>query len=247
MYQKDAVIEKLAPDPPVGWDTGKSPIFIVGKYFVNSTQLRCRVGDFVVRGTFITSKLVFCASPMHPTREVEHGQHRHGVLRNSNPQNMGHSTAGRSREPAGWGSAGHVYVELTNNAFDYTSAFKLFNYSGPCPTGHYCPVGESTGIYPCPRGTFVLEKGIQILPYAQRGRISRKKLNLIARAAPLGMLVLIRACMFQDYALQDLSVKSLVSLSLISPALRVIFVLKALQPLQLHVVAQDHPASYFRR
>ena len=65
-----------------------------------------------MRGTFITSKLVFCASPMHPTREMEHGQHRHGVLRNSNPQNMGHSTAGRSREPAGWGSAGHVYVEL---------------------------------------------------------------------------------------------------------------------------------------
>ena len=96
-------------------------------------------------------------------------------------------------------------------------------------------------------GLFVLEKGIQILLYAQQGHISRKKLNLIARAAPLGMLVLIRACMFQDYALQDLSVKSLVSLSLISPALRVIFVLKALQPLQLHVVAQDHLASYFRR
>ena len=127
LYQKDAIIDKLAPDPPIGWDTGKSPIFVVGKYFVNSTELKCRIGDFTVRGTFITSRLVFCASPMHPTRELEHGQHRHGVLRNSNPQNMGQASAGRSREPASWGSAGHVYVELTNNAFDYTSSFKLFN------------------------------------------------------------------------------------------------------------------------
>ena len=96
-------------------------------------------------------------------------------------------------------------------------------------------------------GLFVLEKGIQTSLYVQRGHISQKKLSLIARAVPLGMLARIRACMFQDYALQDLSVKSLVSLSLISPALRVIFVLKALQRLQLHAVAQDHLASYFHR
>ena len=46
--------------------------------------------------------------------------------------------------------AGTVFIEVSNNAKDWTSQRTLFHFA-PCPAGYYCPEGEPL---PCPRGAF---------------------------------------------------------------------------------------------
>eukprot|EP00949_MAST-11_sp_MAST-11-sp1_P005202 g5202.t1 len=167
LYQADARVLSLNPTPAEGFDTGTTPLFVQGEYFVNSTHLKCRIGDLTVKATFVTSRLVFCSTPTHPTREPEHGQHRHGQIRRPN---MDHADSGRTREAASFGKAGHVYVEVSNNGVDFTSSFSVFkclrlvdelnmtvsdsvfDYSStnyalrrpiPCPAGTYCHPGTA--------------------------------------------------------------------------------------------------------
>ena len=156
LYQQDAVITAIAPDPARGWDTGYTSLYITGQYFVNSTALRCRIGDRTTRATFVTSRLIFCSTPTHPTSEMDHGQHRHSTI--SQP-NFDHADKGRTRGPASARNAGNVFVEITNNGEDFTSSYTFFNYTGPCPNGYYCPIHDLTSKQQCPRGTYCRGEG----------------------------------------------------------------------------------------
>ena len=156
LYQQDAVITAIAPKPARGWDTGYTPLFITGIYFVNSTALRCRIGDRTLRATFVTSRLIYCSTPTHPTSEMEHGQQRHGTIAKSN---FDHADKGRTRGPASARNAGNVFVEIANNGEDFTSSYTFFNYTGPCPNGYYCPIHDLTSKQQCPRGTYCRGEG----------------------------------------------------------------------------------------
>ena len=68
LYQQDARIISIAPNPARGFDTGYTSLYISGEHFVNSTKLRCRIGDRTMLATFVTSRLVFCTTPTHPTK-----------------------------------------------------------------------------------------------------------------------------------------------------------------------------------
>ena len=79
LYQQDAAVTSVSP--PVGRDTSKTPLFVSGDHFVNSSQLECRVGPQRVKATYISSKLVLCFAPPRAAMVPIHGTLRGGGLR----------------------------------------------------------------------------------------------------------------------------------------------------------------------
>jgi len=143
LYQKDAVVDSVSP--PSGQDTASTPLFVVGKFFVNSTTLKCKIGNGVVDATYLTSQLVMCFSHKDSVLQPSHGYLSHGRVRQLN---FGHAPT--HPPPKGRGS---LFVEVSNNALDYTKNRTLFQYKGPCPTGSYCPTFDKASEFHCPRGT----------------------------------------------------------------------------------------------
>jgi hypothetical protein len=103
-----------AVTPRTGVTGGRTPVFVTGIGFVNSTLLSCRMGREVVPATYLSPFSILCISPEQPS------------------------------------GAGTVFIEVSNNAQDFTTQRTLFHFA-PCPAGYYCPEGESL---PCPRGAF---------------------------------------------------------------------------------------------
>ena len=185
LYQEDATIKAITPNPARGRDTGHTPIFLHGRNFVNSTSLRCRIGDRTVRATFITSQLIFCLSPKHATTEMDHGQHRHGKL---SQVNFLHGDKGITRDTVSYGNAGNVFVEVANNGEDFTSSFTFFNYTGLCPTGHYCPIHALSTKSMCPRGTFCRGEGNRNFTLCPRGSYQPLMAQSECRRCPVGYI-----------------------------------------------------------
>ena len=150
LYQEDAHVTDLAPKS--GHDVGTTPIFVVGRHFVNVTTLRCRIGHNTALGTYISPNMVVCFQPFQSAIEPKHGQHRHGLLRR---QNFGHADAAVTSVL----SPGNVVVEVSNNGFDFSSNQVLFNYLSQCPSGSYCPTFELASQHECPRGTYCPGEG----------------------------------------------------------------------------------------
>jgi len=62
-YQFQAPPVLLAPVPSIAVETGGAAVFALGANFVNSTSLRCRFGDNLVRALFLSSTALMCMTP----------------------------------------------------------------------------------------------------------------------------------------------------------------------------------------
>merc|ERR1719261_1167692 len=128
-----------------------TPIFVQGDHIVNASTLRCRIGERVVRGTYLSSQLVLCNAPPHAAVLMDHGWYSHGQ---AHTVDFAHVSDART------GSApSSVFVEVSNNALDYTTHRVLVEYEGACPTGHYCLEAEAGAKFPCPRGAYCPGEG----------------------------------------------------------------------------------------
>ena len=113
-FEYQAILRVTGVTPRSGVTGGRTPVFVTGVGFVNTTLLSCRLGREVVPATYLTPFSILCIAPEQPT------------------------------------GAGTVFIEVSNNAEDWTSERTLFHFA-PCPAGYYCPEGEPL---PCPRGAF---------------------------------------------------------------------------------------------
>jgi hypothetical protein len=61
LYQQDAEIDSILPNS--GQVSQQTPIAVRGNNFVNSSTLRCRIGDYISVPTFLAPNLVLCFTP----------------------------------------------------------------------------------------------------------------------------------------------------------------------------------------
>ena len=145
LYQKDAYVTTIAPD--TGLENEVNTILIRGENFVNSTLLRCRVGNVVSKGTFLSPILMLCFSPVISYMNYDNGQpYRDAILISENtPDRQGVLTTPQGLPP------NSVYIEISNNAQDYTNDQNVYTFNVLCRSGYYCP---QLSLLPCPRGTY---------------------------------------------------------------------------------------------
>jgi hypothetical protein len=177
LYQKDAIVDSVFPNS--GHDTGATPLFVSGHHFVNSTSLRCRVGQSVSDAQFVTSKLVICFAPPRSRMEFNHGVNRR---RGPRRFNMSHLDAAITQ--LSWPHT--VFVEISNNGIDFTSNWNTFEYLDPCPSGSFCPTHERSSQYLCPRGTFCSGTGNSNFTMCPRGTYQPKRGQAECLRCPIG-------------------------------------------------------------
>ena len=145
LYQADASVGGVIPSN--GFTNEQTPIAIVGTHFVNSTLLRVRIGPYVIIPTFLSTELLLCFAPRIAGIT---GQPDWDYLRTSWLSSEETAFA-RTVDTSVPGLPNVVYVEVSNNAQDYTYNRQTFTYDIECPGGYYCPQKNTI---PCPRGTF---------------------------------------------------------------------------------------------
>jgi hypothetical protein len=175
LYQADAEVHTITPRE--GRDSATTPLFITGKHFVNSSKLRCRVGERVVPATFLTSELVLCQAAPQAGALMNHGWFSHGMPRTSD---FAHATDAQTHR-----SPMSVFVEVSNNALDFTVSRALFEYTG-CPTGHFCLPQEAGTRFPCPRGTYCPGEGNTNFTLCPRGTYQPKPAQSDCLRCPIG-------------------------------------------------------------
>ena len=145
LYQADASVGGVIPSN--GFTNEQTPIAIVGTHFVNSTLLRVRIGPYVMIPTFLSTELLLCFAPRIAGIT---GQPDWDYLR-TNWLSSEETAFARTVDTSVPGNPNVVYVEVSNNAQDYTYNRQTFTYDMECPGGFYCPQKNTI---PCPRGTF---------------------------------------------------------------------------------------------
>jgi len=144
LYQVDAVIESILPNR--GWVGTPAAIAIKGQNFVNSTLLKCRIGEYVSQPTFLAPSLILCFTPRIPLVQPDQGYVREPLTQTvSNPAARAAQTSPIITGP------NVVYVEVANNGQDFTNSRFTFSFLQKCLSGHYCP--QQTSVT-CPPGTF---------------------------------------------------------------------------------------------
>jgi hypothetical protein len=143
LYQADAYVESVLPSS--GQVNTRTAIVVKGDNFVNSTLLRCRIGEYVSVPTFLSRDLVLCFTPRIPLITYDHAYVK---TRRTKSAETPHE---RAADTSPSGSAPNiVFVEVSNNGMDYTNNKATFTFDIKCQTGYYCPQLSST---PCPPGT----------------------------------------------------------------------------------------------
>jgi hypothetical protein len=144
LYQYDAYVTSVSPNS--GQVNAKIPIVVNGNNFVNSTLLRCRIGEYVSTPTFISTVAVLCFTPRIPLITFDHNYIRDRSTLNVNtPQARAADTSPFTAGP------NVVFVEVSNNGQDYTNNKQTFTFNIKCSSGTYCP---QLNEIPCPPGTF---------------------------------------------------------------------------------------------
>ena len=82
LYQADSIVTSIFPG--MGMEMSGTPLFVVGRNFVNSTALRCRIGPHILKATFLRRELLLCFAPSQPTRELDQGVLTHNRVSTPN-------------------------------------------------------------------------------------------------------------------------------------------------------------------
>ena len=90
-----------------------------GAGFVNSTQLRCRIGEFVSVPTFLSDTLLLCFTTRMPEKQPDHAYLREYRTQSLNTphERAAHTSPGKN--------PGQVFIEVSNNGQDYTNDRKV--------------------------------------------------------------------------------------------------------------------------
>lgn len=144
LYQEDAFVDKILPN--TGFVNEPTPILIYGNNFVNSSLLRCRIGEYVSRPVFLSRVSVLCYTPRIPLIQFDQGYVREGRIKTSNTPNERMAATS-----PGIGLPTVVYVEVANNGNDFTNDRLTFTFNVKCKTGYYCP---QLNAIVCPPGTY---------------------------------------------------------------------------------------------
>jgi len=144
LYQADAMVSEILPNS--GQVNTKTSIIVKGNNFVNSSYLRCRIGEYISIPIFLARDMVLCFTPRMPLIQPDHGYIRtHRTLNQFTPHERASDTSPSYTGP------NVVYVEISNNGQDYTNDRQTFTFDIVCPSGFYCP---EQSVLPCPPGTF---------------------------------------------------------------------------------------------
>lgn len=144
LYQIDATVESVLPN--VGQVNTITPIVVKGTNFVNSTLLRCRIGEYISTPTFLAPDLVLCFTPRIPLITYDHAYIRdRSTYALNTPQARAADTSPFSAGP------NVVFVEVSNNGQDFTNNKRTFTFNIKCKSGFYCPQNNFVA---CPPGTF---------------------------------------------------------------------------------------------
>jgi len=162
LYQQDIIILNISNNR--GPALGGTPIFISGIGFVNTTDLKCRVGYYVVDAFFLTRESILCFTPPLIRAEAS-GKYREFW----NSTNMPHSINFRVRPFAA--PTNVLFLEVANNGIDFSNfgfTYEYISYQSrgtyqpgyelatelKCPRGTYCKSGIRTNFTLCPKGTY---------------------------------------------------------------------------------------------
>lgn len=163
LYYADEQLDAI--HPTAAYDSGELFLFALGRSFINSTALACRVGNHVVRAVFVSPQLVLC--PVSGA-SVDSG--------GANARDDGTRT-----------SEGHnTLVDVSNNGVDFTTSGLVFNYRGQCPTGFYCPRVLAGDKVACPRGAFCAGTGNANFTLCPPGTFQPKLAQPACRRCPVG-------------------------------------------------------------
>jgi hypothetical protein len=141
LYQNDIIINRLILNQ--GSRQGGTPVFIQGTGFVNSTYLSCRFGHHITNGTFITRNIIVCFSPPY---SIVQTKHTISSVRTSIIKKLFDDGPDQDESK--------VYVEISNNALDFTDYKRTFQYLHVIPSGSYHFGTEKVTILDCPRGSY---------------------------------------------------------------------------------------------
>ncbi|KDO29856.1 hypothetical protein SPRG_19735 [Saprolegnia parasitica CBS 223.65] len=137
MYYDDATVAAVTPTRAFATDA--IALFVLGAAFLNTTELRCRVGPTTVRGVFLTPNVTLCIVTS-------------SLLETTLP--MTSTTSPNDQVPTFSEDGQYLFVEVANNGVDFTANRVGFEYLGRCPTGAYCPATLQGRQVTCPRGTY---------------------------------------------------------------------------------------------
>ena len=178
LYQDDADVYSVTPNTGIG--SVHIPLFISGTGFVNSTKLRCRVGNVVIKPKYLSSSLLLCFAPPRAAILPNTGWLRYRKVRRENfmhAPSFEHSVDAR-----------HVFVEVANNGVDFTSSRVSFKYLDPCPGGSYCLEHEGRKSYLCPPGSYCHGTGNKNFTMCPRGTYQPYPGMVDCRRCPIGYI-----------------------------------------------------------
>ncbi len=141
LYQEDIIVDHLSVAVGPLW--GGTPVFVYGSGFVNTTLLTCRFGHHMSHATFLTRNLILCFSPPQSHIYIKSSLRRNE--RNTEQRYLVGPNDERIQ---------NIYVEVSNNAVDFTDHRQIFKYTSMTPEGFYQAGVENTSILSCPRGSF---------------------------------------------------------------------------------------------
>lgn len=139
LFQDDMHVGHLIPSE--GPSVGGTPVFIHGSGFVNSTFLSCRFGHHIGEGRFLTTHLVLCFSPPHSHVYIDSSVHDTLKMK----QTYLNGPVNGELE---------VFVEVSNNAVDFTDFQSVFRYLPTIQEGFFQPGVDEFTVLRCPRGSY---------------------------------------------------------------------------------------------
>ncbi|KAA0165573.1 hypothetical protein FNF28_03425 [Cafeteria roenbergensis] len=127
------------------------PLFVVGRHFLNTTRLACRVGDHTVPALFLGPRLVSCLAPpaAFAAAPVDPASGTHALpprVRLGDDPSTSVAARGAFTDPreALWlgrdiGASRTLLVEVSNDGVAFTASRVPFHHDGSCAAGRYCP------------------------------------------------------------------------------------------------------------
>lgn len=151
LYVNDATVGDVTPK----WilETGLVPVFVRGSNFMNTTELACRFGSVVVKGSFYTPELLACMAPSYSVQSrLQRAVGRFSVAVSVN--GLDYSESGKFVVYSKGSAPGHyardwVSVAAPNGTFSARTRSLNFTL---CDPGSFQPSSGAVRCLPCPVG-----------------------------------------------------------------------------------------------
>ncbi len=137
LYQADIRISNVYNEK--GPLSGKSPIFITGSGFVNSSTLACRIGHRVIDALFLTQECILCFAPSH--HDISNDEYR-GYNSSDFVTNELHDQVHILHVTEPGLLKFRYFVEVSNNGIDFSGDGFFYSYLKSAE-GYYFPENDN--------------------------------------------------------------------------------------------------------